>query len=187
MILPENTLGITHMYTEKAMLGGGNAVDCTMGNGHDTLFLAELAGENGHVTAFDIQSTAVENTKRLIESHGLSDRVSLIHAGHEHIDEYVTEPICAAMFNLGYLPGGNHSIATRADTTICAINKCLELLQPGGIVSIGIYYGGDSGFDEKNAVYEFLKTVDFKKYLLISHEYINRPNCPPIAVIIEKL
>ena len=88
MILPENTLGITHMYTEKAMSGGGNAVDCTMGNGHDTLFLAELAGENGHVTAFDIQSAAVENTKRLIESHGLSDRVSLIHAGHEHIDEY---------------------------------------------------------------------------------------------------
>lgn len=187
MILSENTLEITHMYVKKAMAGGGNAVDCTMGNGHDTLFLAELSGENGHVTAFDIQRTAVENTHRLLESHNMLSRVSLIHSGHEHIDEYVKEPIRAAMFNLGYLPGGDHSIATHAETTICAIQKCLELLTRGGIVSIGIYYGGDSGFDEKNAVYEFLKTIDFKKYLLISHEYINRPNCPPIAVIIEKL
>lgn len=187
MILPENTLDITHMYVEKALKNGGTAVDCTMGNGHDTLFLAERVGENGHVTAFDIQRAAIDNTAKLLDSHGLSNRVTLVHCGHEHLDEYVNEPICAAMFNLGYLPGGNHSIATHADTTICAVEKCLELLKPGGILSIGIYYGGDSGFDEKNAVYEFLKTVDFKKYLLISHEYINRPNCPPIAVIIEKL
>lgn len=187
MILPEKTLDITHMYIEKVLADGGNAADCTMGNGHDTLFLANLVGENGHVTAFDIQSTAVENTKKLLDSHGLLNRVSLIHSGHEHIDEYVTEKLSAVMFNLGYLPGGDHSIATQAETTICAVNKCLELLKPGGILSMGIYYGGDSGFDEKNAVYEFLKTIDFKKYLLISHEYINRPNCPPIAVIIEKL
>lgn len=187
MILPENTLDITHMYIEKALKNGGNAVDCTMGNGHDTLFLAERVGENGHVTAFDIQSAAVENTARLLESHGLSDKVTLVHSGHEHLDEYVHTPVCAAMFNLGYLPGGDHNIATRSDTTICALEKCLTLLKPGGVLSVGIYYGGDTGFDEKNAVYDFLKTVDFKKYLLISHEYINRPNCPPIAVIIEKI
>lgn len=187
MILPENTLDITHIYIQKALSDGDFAVDCTMGNGHDTLFMAGLVGANGHVTAFDIQTAAVENTKKLLDSHGLSDRVSLFQCGHEHIDKYVNQPISAAMFNLGYLPGGDHSIATHADTTICAIEKCLKLLKPHGILSIGIYYGGDSGFDEKNEVYEFLKTIDFKKYILISHEYINRPSCPPIAVIIEKL
>ncbi len=37
---------------------GDIVIDATMGNGHDTQFLAELVGENGHVYAFDIQESA---------------------------------------------------------------------------------------------------------------------------------
>ena len=32
---------------------GGYYIDATMGNGNDTLFLCELAGDDGHVLAFD--------------------------------------------------------------------------------------------------------------------------------------
>lgn len=43
----------------KMAAGEGDiVVDATMGNGHDTQFLAELVGENGHVYAFDIQESA---------------------------------------------------------------------------------------------------------------------------------
>ena len=143
-------------------------------------------GESGLVTAFDIQSKAVEKTKALLEKNGAGKRVRLICDGHENMEKYTSAGVSAVMFNLGYLPGGDHSVATRAETTTEAIKAAMRLLKPGGIISVGVYYGGDSGFDEKNAVMEFFKTINFKEYTVLEHNYINRPNCPPIAVIIEK-
>jgi len=34
---------------------GDTVVDATAGNGHDTLFLAQLVGDSGQVYAFDVQ------------------------------------------------------------------------------------------------------------------------------------
>ncbi len=34
---------------ERAVQSGNTVVDATMGNGHDTLFLAEQVGPEGHV------------------------------------------------------------------------------------------------------------------------------------------
>jgi len=38
----------------------------------------------------------------------------------------------------------------------------MELLVTGGIITVVIYYGGDTGFEEKEKVLEFLKGVDQK-------------------------
>ena len=46
------------MYKE-----GDYVVDATIGNGYDTLFLAKLVKESGHVFGFDIQEQALINTK----------------------------------------------------------------------------------------------------------------------------
>ncbi len=182
----ESTLSITHFYIKESVKPGDTVIDATMGNGNDTLFLAKLAGENGHVTAFDIQQAAVEKTSALLEKHGLLQRVKLVCDGHENMEKYVSEPVSAVMFNLGYLPGGDHSIATRHETTTAALEAAMRLLRPGGIITVGVYYGGDSGFEEKEAVMKFFETIDFKEYTVLLHDYINRPNCPPLAVIIEK-
>ena len=48
-----------------------------------------------------------------------------------------------------------------------------------------VYYGGDSGFDEKEAVMEYVKTIRLKATVLV-HEFANQINCPPIAICIEK-
>jgi len=40
------------------------------------------------------------------------------------------------MFNLGYLPSGDHSISTRPETTIQALSKAMELLVTGGIITL---------------------------------------------------
>ena len=48
----------------RAVAPGDTVVDATMGNGHDTLFLCELVGEEGRVYAFDVQAQAVKNTKK---------------------------------------------------------------------------------------------------------------------------
>jgi predicted methyltransferase len=186
-MLLKNSLNISHELISKVVKPGDIVIDATMGNGNDTLFLANLVGEEGKVLAFDIQQLALDNTKKRLIEAKVQDRVELILDGHQNIDKYAPEGIKAVMFNLGYLPKGDHSIGTRAETTIEAIEKCLKLLCKEGIVMIVIYYGGDSGFEEKNAVMEYLKTIDCKKYTVLVHDFINQINCPPIAVCIEKL
>ncbi len=187
MTLPENVLEITHHFIEKAVREGDVVVDATMGNGHDTLFLSKIVKDSGKVYAFDIQEQALNSTKKLLEKEGATGNTTLILSGHENMKEYVSEEVSAVMFNLGYLPGGDHSIGTVADTTIKAIGSAMELIKKNGVVTIGVYYGGDSGFDEKNKVMEFISQIDFKKFTVLTIDYKNRPNCPPIAVIIEKL
>ena len=50
----------------RAVQPGDTVVDATMGNGHDTLFLAEQVGAEGRVYAFDIQESALESTRQLL-------------------------------------------------------------------------------------------------------------------------
>ena len=87
----------------------------------------------------------------------------------------------------GYLPGGDHAKATKGDTSIEALTQGLSLLRKGGLISLCIYSGGDSGFEERDAVLAWLASLDPHKYLVIRSDYYNRPNNPPIPVLIIKL
>jgi predicted methyltransferase len=185
MIL-SNSLAISHELIRKVVQQGDTVVDATMGNGNDTLLLARLVGDKGKVYSFDIQDCALANTRKRLNEAGTDCNVELIMDGHQNIDQYVSKGIRAVMFNLGYLPKGDHSIGTRADTTIEALEKSMELLMLGGIVIMVIYYGGDSGFEEKEAVLEYLKTIDCRRYSVLVSDFVNQINCPPIAVCIEK-
>lgn len=186
MIL-KNSLSISHELVSKVVQPGDMVVDATMGNGNDTLFLANLVGDQGKVYAFDVQQLALDNTKKRLMDAGLTERAELILDGHQNVGLYAPQGIKAVMFNLGYLPKGDHNIGTKAETTIAAIESSLGLLCKEGIVMLVIYYGGDSGFDEKNAVMEYFKTLDCKKYSVLVHDFVNQVNCPPIAVCIEKM
>ena len=53
-------------------------------------------------------------------------------------------------------------------------------------MSLIIYYGKETGFEEKDAILEFLPSLDSKKYTVIEMPFVNRPNCPPIPIIIIK-
>ena len=114
----------------RALRPGDRAVDATMGNGHDTAFLCELVGESGHVYAFDVQQDAVANTRERLSQSGLLGRASLFCLGHERMAEQVAGPVSAVVFNLGWLPGGDHSVTTRWETTKAAVESALELLSP---------------------------------------------------------
>lgn len=185
MIL-SNSLAISHEIIQKAVQQGDTVVDATMGNGNDTLLLARLVGEKGKVYSFDIQQCALANTRKKLDDAGVAGYVELIRDGHQNMDLYVPKGIKAVMFNLGYLPKGDHSIGTKAETTIEALKKSMELLMVGGIIMLVIYYGGDSGFDEKEAVLKYLETIDCRKYTVLVSNFVNQINCPPIAVCIEK-
>ena len=176
-----------HEVIRSQVPEGGLYIDATMGKGNDTLFLCELAGESGKVLAFDIQEKALEYTGELMEKHGMSARAKLFLDGHEHMGQYAaSESVDLICFNFGYLPGGDHQIATRSDTSIRAIEAGLSLLKSGGMMSLCIYSGGDTGFEEKEEILRYLKTLPAREYTVIVNEYYNRENNPPMPVFIWK-
>ncbi len=176
-----------HHFMEEHVKPGDVCVDATAGNGNDTEKLCSLVGENGKVYAFDIQKEALVNTEKRLNEKGLLKRALLILDGHEKMAKYVKVEVSCIVFNFGYLPGGDHSLATKAKTSILAIEEGLKLLQKKGLMSLCIYSGGDSGFEERDAILDYLNHLDTKKYLVIVSQYYNRPNHPPIPVMIVKL
>ncbi|MGM9525782.1 MAG: tRNA (mnm(5)s(2)U34)-methyltransferase [Peptococcaceae bacterium] len=182
-----NTIRLLQQSLQLSNCNGGFCIDATMGKGHDTLFLAELVGAEGRVLAMDVQPAALEATRTLLQKHQMDQRVQLVLDGHEHMGAYAApETVDAVMFNLGYLPGGDHSIATKAETTIAALEQSLQLLKPLGMISLAIYHGGDTGFAERDAVLDWLKQLDHKRYTVLVTDFYNRPNYPPLAVQIIK-
>ena len=176
-----------HHFLEDHVQPGDLCIDATMGNGNDTALLSKLAGETGRVVAFDIQQLALDNTKKKLEAGQCPDNWQLVLASHENMADYVAEDTVSCItFNLGYLPGGDHGKATMAKSSIAAIETGLRLLKKNGLMTVCIYSGGDSGFEEKDAVLAHLKELDGKNYLVIVSEYYNRPNNPPIPVLIIK-
>ena len=164
---------------------GGTYIDATMGNGYDTLFLCELAGEKGKVCAFDIQEQAVRNTEALLAENGCSGKARLIQDGHENMDCYLDpETADVICFNFGYLPGGDHQIATKPETSLTAIQKGLEIIKHGGMMSLCLYSGRETGFAEKDAVLACLKELPPREYTVIVNQYYNRGNCPPLPVFV---
>jgi ubiquinone/menaquinone biosynthesis C-methylase UbiE len=178
---------LSHFFLNGKVQPGDRVADATCGNGHDTLFLARLVGEGGKVWAFDIQEDALANTRLLLEEAGCLARVELVAAGHERFDEFVVEPLKAAVFNLGYLPGGDKNIITRSHGTLAALEQAARLLIPGGVITVCIYTGHPGGAEEGEAVEKWaatLPTTDFNVWL---SRQINRPASAPYLLIVEKV
>lgn len=165
----------------------GFYIDATMGNGKDTLFLCRLAGKDGKVLAFDIQKEALRKTKELLEREGVEKNATLVLEGHENMDRFVQKE-CADVicFNFGYLPGGSHAVATKVETSLRAVEKGLDVLKHGGMMSLCIYSGGDTGFAEKEALLSYVRELPSQQYTVIVQQYWNRRNHPPIPVFIFK-
>lgn len=162
---------------------GDLCIDATVGTGRDTEY---LCGLTSRVIGFDIQEEALAAAKKRLNLKGYDPL--LVRESHENMDQYAQKgTVQAILFNLGYLPGGDHSIATRPDSTIKAIFAGLDLLKTGGVMSICIYSGGDTGFEEKDRVLAFLKQLDDSNYLVVKQDFYNKANDPPLPVLILKL
>lgn len=175
-------------FIREQVKPGDICIDATMGNGHDTLLLSSLSGENGCVYAFDIQKEALLHTQTLLEKEQAPHNYHLLLCSHTQMADYAyPETVSCIVFNFGYLPGGDHSKSTHASTSIQALNAALPLLQKGGLLSLCIYRGGDTGFKEQDTILKWLKELNPKNYLVILSSYYNRPNHPPIPAMVIKL
>ena len=180
-----NALTIVHNTIKSYAREGSLCIDATAGRGFDTAFLAELVGESGKVIAFDVQQEAVDSTRALLAEKGLHADVVL--DSHANMDKYADESsVDVIVFNLGYLPKGDHTIFTHFESTKIAIEKGLTLLKSGGLMCVSIYYGGDSGYEEKDALLPWLKTLDDEKYQVLVTTFHNWKKDPPIPVFILK-
>lgn len=163
---------IGHALIPPFVRPGDTLVDATCGNGRDTLFLARLPGPEGLVYAIDIQAEALEETKRRMES--VSEKlapVRYIQGDHRYLDQYVDHSPSVILFNLGYLPGGDHQITTVAESTLEAINKSIALLKKGGLLLTTLYPGHSEGRREANAIEEFLSSLSSKDFRLLKIAY----------------
>ncbi len=182
-----SALTVAHDFLSRRIKPNSICIDATAGRGRDTLFLCNLVGPQGRVLAFDIQQEAIDSTKTLLDQEGFGDRATVILDSHVNMDSYASpESVSGIIFNFGWLPGGNHSVFTKPETSIQAIQKGLELLTPDGVMSLCIYYGKDTGFSEHDALLEYVKTIDPKRFSVIVCDFANRPNCPPIPVLITR-
>jgi len=175
-----------HLFAASVLKAGDVAVDATAGNGQDTLFLARHVGPEGRIYAFDLQSGSLERTAALLTRENIRDRVRLIHAGHELMADFIYEPVSVVMFNLGYLPGGDHSVVTTKRTTIAALQTALGLLRPGGLVTVTAYSGHPEGKEEMEALLCFCRELSGCDYRVLCTNYLNRVHDPPALIVICK-
>ena len=180
-----NALTIVHNAIKQYVHEGSLVIDATAGRGFDTAFLSELVGKSGKVIAFDIQEEALNSTRALLEERGLE--AELVLDSHANMDKYADEDsVECIVFNLGYLPKGDHTIFTHFDSTREAVEKGLKLLKKGGLMCVSVYYGGDSGYEEKDALLPWLKTLDDEKYQVLVTTFHNWEKDPPIPIFILK-
>lgn len=165
---------------------GGVAVDFTMGNGHDTLWLSEAVGAEGKVYAFDIQEQALRSTEQLLAGSGCPRNYTLIHDSHANAAQYVREPICVGMFNLGYLPGGDKSVTTLRPSTRMAVEAGIELLDRDGALLIAVYPGHAEGTLEGEMLREMLSGYSRFKLCCSMFRIINSPTSPFFFLVEKK-
>ncbi len=174
-------LETAHLLLSQVIGSDDIVIDATMGNGHDTLFLAQHAK---HVYAFDIQEKALRETQKKIESEQLTN-ITLIHDSHEHFSNYLST-FKGAIFNLGYLPNGDKKITTQPKTTIKTIDFMLKALHPSGFIQVVVYRGHEAGEQESVALTVYLKTLDTNYYKVLKVDLPFQDNLPPYIYMVYK-
>lgn len=190
MIL-NNILSYAKCVLLEVLEHGSIAIDATVGNGYDTVFLAQQVGQDGRVFGFDVQKEAIDQTREKLNEECLPNNWKLFHKGHENMLEVIPEKyhgkISVVVFNLGFLPGSDKSIVTKADTTLKALDSSLKMLAVGGIICIAIYAGHPGGEEEDIAVREFCSTLDYHSVRVIQSEMTNKPGFPIRLLFLAKI
>ena len=181
---------------------GDYAIDATVGNGHDTVFLVEQVGSSGIVFGFDIQQAAIDSTRAKIESYctGKSSNsnappqtecVTLIHGSHADMAEKIPAKfhgnISAIMFNLGYLPGGDKSIITQTDSTLQALSSASQLLATKGLITILAYPGHAGGDKETPRVKSWCEQLNPNHFSVNTIYSIEDKESAPRLFVVSKM
>jgi methylase of polypeptide subunit release factors len=181
-------LKLAHQHIQNVLQAGDTAIDATVGNGHDTQFLAEQVGLAGRIYGFDIQTTALNAARAKLQHSQLADCVTLIQVSHadmaNHIPINEHGKIKACMFNLGYLPKGDKTIITQTGSTLSALTVASDLLAHLGIMTILAYSGHAGGDEETASVKSWLAQLSDQQFAFeIFFSAIPSPSAPRLFVV----
>ncbi|GMA53217.1 rRNA methyltransferase [Alicyclobacillus contaminans] len=185
----ESALQFSHTLLAEVLTDDDHVVDATMGNGNDTVFLANAVQPHGKVYAFDVQDQALDKTKQRLVEQGLVEQTKLILDGHENLKSYLTEnePIKAGIFNLGYLPKSDKNLITMPATTKQALETLLSHLVSKGRVLLVSYYGHTGGKEELNMLNHYCQSLPQEEYNVLKYQFINQKNEPPFYFVLKKV
>jgi len=192
-----------------------DVVDATLGHGHDALALfrmrehAKASGAGGAsarvtmVYGFDIMDEALTSARGLFAREGVDeDRFTFVRECHSTMDGRVNNAnadasggegnahVGVVCFNLGYLPSNDRDERavrprTSIDTTVVALQKALDMVRVGGVVTVVTYVKHDGGADEHAAVVNVLKSLSPKKFNCTTHAVVNRIGAPVLFAAIR--
>ncbi|EFR31564.1 putative rRNA methylase [Eremococcus coleocola ACS-139-V-Col8] len=168
----------------------GTFVDATLGNGHDTAFILQKPNFHGQVLAFDIQDQALTNSQDRLNKLGLDpSRYQLIHDSHANLEAHLTpgQKLQAAIFNLGYLPGGDHQITTQWQSTLTAIKTLAQHLDLHGQLILVVYWGHPQGQVESTKLLAEVSQWSQTEFQVLQYQFLNQANQPPYVIVIERI
>jgi tRNA A58 N-methylase Trm61 len=184
---PHRPTELAHLLLRGIIREGDLLIDATAGNGHDTVFLAELAGERGRVRAFDIQDHAIQTARFRVEAAGFSDRVDFHLETHAKMAEHAQPgTVAAVMFNLGYLPGEDHQLTTETEETLSALTTATTLIKTGGILSVVCYPGHDKGMAEAAAVESWASALTTEGWRVAKYAMLGTLRPAPFLILLWK-
>ena len=114
------------------------AIDATVGNGYDTLYLANYYKK---VIGLDIQELAIKRSK---EKTNDLNNVEIHLEDFNNIGKYNYANLI--IFNLGFLPGSNRKVKTQDYTSNLAVMEAYKILD--GKMLIACYIQHEGGYDE---------------------------------------
>jgi methylase of polypeptide subunit release factors len=177
---------VAQNYWKEILQKGEIAIDATLGNGHDTIFLAKVLEGSGAIFAYDVQANALRNAKMNFEG-ALTDKerasITLIHGSHEHFLQPSAKLI---VYNLGYLPGGDKKITTLKESTLKSLKHGATVVQPKGALSIMCYPGHPEGAEEERQILEWARLLNPQLWDVCFHQWINRKEAPSFLLIRRK-
>ena len=178
---------LTHRFLRSTLAPGGLYLDATCGNGHDTLFLCSVAGENGRVIGLDIQPQAAANTNALLAANGMTAIGRAECCDHRELLRFAPPGSAdCVMFNFGWLPGAAHDVHSTADSTLPALQAGLDALKPGGVLAAVLYSGKVIGNAEKKAAAEFFRSLPLADYTVLICEFANWADTAPLPCFVIK-
>lgn len=185
-MLYKNAVETCKSILQQRLRPGMTVIDATVGNGHDSLVIKDLIGDEGHLIGFDLDERAIEMTRKRLSDAGWHDFITLYPCSHSEMTKFVSSAVDAVVFNLGYLPGQSKVHITRSETTLMALEQSLALLPVGGFIVVVIYPGHDAGAEESKAITEWSSKLDQRKLHLFKLTYPNQINHPPYLLYIER-
>jgi len=195
-----NVINWAHKLLAEVIDTGDFAIDLTAGRGHDTLWLAEQvdSAQQGCVLAFDIQQKAIDSTADRLATAGFPSNkstaqlaspigISLYHCCHsrltEVIDQQITAQPKAVIANFGYLPNGDHTTTTNAQSSCAAIKQATQLLAPTGRIALVLYTGHHGATEEVEAIENLCNQLDGQTWNILRIQPVNRNNAPYLLII----